>query len=156
MLKNVSKLTKYLINTCYVFIYLKVKAISNDSRKKSRISCVKCWKKKRNWIDIFPSDGNSARKKNMNNNSWLVTFFSVVYLAEFMAAFWFENLLVMLSFQHNGTKNRLVHTKHFPLFKHVSIFIPLDIWSVNWVHNSTYTRYSCDNGKTADKRNITG
>lgn len=26
------------------------------------------------------------------------------------------------------------YTKHFPLFKHVSIFIPLDIWSVNWVY----------------------
>lgn len=70
-------------------------------------------RKKRNWIDIFPSDGNSARKKNMNNNSWLVTFFSVVYLAEFMAAFWFENLLVMLSFQYNGHKKSVGSYKAF-------------------------------------------
>lgn len=110
--------------------------------------------KKRNWIDIFPSDGNSARKKNMNNNSWLVTFFSVVYLAEFMAAFWFENLLVMLSFQHNGTKNRLVHTKHFPLFKHVSIFIPLDIWSVNWVHIHTILVWQWKNSRQAKYNRI--
>lgn len=92
-----------------------------------------------NWID--DSFWHREKKKaEMKYNCWLVRFLLVlsfyhVYLAKFMK--WLHSRFVVISkrqAQTAHTQKKHCRTKHFPLFKHVSIFIPLDMLSTNWIH----------------------
>lgn len=52
---------------------------------------------------------------------------------------------------HIHKKNCSLKKRHFPLFKHVSIFIPLDMFNVIWVqfvHTHTYTLPALKNTHT--------
>lgn len=75
----------------------------------------------------------TQKKKKWNTIFDLWHFFgiSLVYLAEFMTEL--NTRSVVISKQIH-TKKRC-RTKHFPLFKHVSIFIPLDMLSINWARS---------------------
>lgn len=91
--------------------------------EKSRISC---WKF--NWMDLFDSDDSYSAEKKKNGNSTILDL-RLFYLVALL-----NSHFILYSFGKKKNSDSFSYTKHFPLFKHVSIFVPLDIWSVNWVH----------------------